>query len=82
MVPYAFHLRLGGVRWPVFIYCVVSMWVLYGSDSRIRCGSGLIVFLLIFLNIMECDLYFDSHIFLCLCIPLILIISIVYIVYM
>ena len=21
MLPYAFHLRLGGVLWPVFVYC-------------------------------------------------------------
>ena len=25
MLPYAFHLRLGGVRWPVFIYCDVEV---------------------------------------------------------
>ena len=81
-MPYALHLRLGGVRWPVFIYCIVSTWVRYGSDSRIRYGSNLIVFLLLLLNVMVCDLYFAGHILLCLCITLILIIYIVCIVYM
>ena len=27
---YAFHLRLGGVRWPVFVYCMLgTIWKSY-----------------------------------------------------
>ena len=70
------------LQWPVFIYCIVSTCVWYGSDSRIRYRSDLIVFLLLLLNVMVCDLYFAGHILLCLCITLILIIYIVCIVYM
>ena len=42
-MPYAFHLSLGGVRWPVFVYCVVGTWVRYRSHLHIRYGSSLIV---------------------------------------
>ena len=38
-MPYAFHLRLGGVRWPVFVYCVMGTWVRYRSHMRIRYGT-------------------------------------------
>ena len=59
MLPYAFHLRLGGVRWPVFVY-----WMHYGSDScirygshlRIRYGTGLTVFLLLLLITYYCGM--------------------------
>ena len=69
------------LRWPVFIYCVVSTWVRYGSDSRIRYGSGLIVFhYYLILWYVLCDLYFHSHILLVLIMFLILIIHINYIV--
>ena len=57
----------GIVRWPVFIYCV--MGAIYGSDVHIRYGINTTLFF----NVMVCDLYFDSHILLCLCITLILI---------
>ena len=70
-MPYAFHLRLGGVRWPVFVYCV--MGAIYGSDVRIRYGIDTTLLL----NVMVCDLYFDSHILLCLCITLILILYVI-----
>ena len=42
-MPYAFHLRLEGVQWPVFVYCIAGMWVQYGSHMRIRYGSSSIV---------------------------------------
>ena len=52
-----------------------------GYDTEVLCiygtETGLIVFLLVLLNIMECDLYFDSHILLCLFITLILFIHII-----
>ena len=27
MLPYAFHLRWGGVQWPVFIYCNAEVMI-------------------------------------------------------
>ena len=33
------------MRWPVFIYCVVGMWVRYGSYMRIRYRTGLLSFI-------------------------------------
>ena len=44
-------------------------WVRYGSDSRIRYGNRLILLLL---DIVVCDLYFDSHILVVLFVILIL----------
>ena len=46
---------------------------------RIRYGTGLIVFLLILLRIMVCDLYFNNHTLLCLIITFILITVNVYV---
>ena len=63
------------MQWPVFVYCV--MGAICGSVVHICYGIGTTLLL----NVMECDLYFDSHI-LCLCITLILIIYIVCIVSM
>ena len=65
------------MRWPVFVYCITGTWVRYGSHMRIRYGTDLIIFLLISLSIKVCDLYFNSHILLCLCITLILILYII-----
>ena len=70
MLPYAFHLRWGGVLWPVFIYCdaEVMLHLLHEYDTTLS------FFLLSY--ILACDLYFDSHILLYLIITLILIIHI------
>ena len=60
-----------GVRWPVFVYCVLgTIWKSYACTIRKR--SYCIAFI-----IMVCDLYFNSHILLCLCITLILILYII-----
>ena len=62
-----------GVRWPVFIYCVLgTIWKSYAC--MIRKQSYCIA---LFSIIMVCDLYFNSHILLCLCITLILILYII-----
>ena len=71
-MPYAFHLRLGGVRWPVFVYYVGTIRKSYAYT--IWKQSYCIV---LFSIIMVCDLYFNSHILLCLCITLILILYII-----
>ena len=70
-MPYAFHLRLGGVRWPILVYCVIG--AICGSDVRIHYGIDTTLLL----NVMVCDLYFDSHILLCFCITLILILYVI-----
>ena len=67
------------LRWPVFVYwmrCRSDSCIRYGSHLHIWYGTGLIVFLLLLLNIVVCDLYFDSHILVVLIIILILIIHI------
>ena len=69
--PFKFPYLGNVMRRPVFVYCVVG--AIYGSDVRIRYGIDTTLFLLLLLNVMVCDLYFDSHILLCLCITLILI---------
>ena len=74
-MPYAFHLRLGGVRWPVFVSCVLGV-IRKSFAYTVRYGTCLIVFLLLLLIIVVCDLYFDSHILVVLIIILILIIHI------
>ena len=72
MLPYAFHLRWGGVRWPVFVYCNAEVMILI----QIRYGYDTTLFLLLLVDIVACDLYFVSHILLYLIITLILIIHI------
>ena len=59
------------------LFLFIAWWVRYGSDLRIRYGRSLIVFLLIWLSIMVCDLSFNSHILLCLCITLIFILYVI-----
>ena len=51
--------------------------VIYGSDVHIRYGIDTTLFLLLLVDVVVCDLYFDSHILLCLFITLILIIHII-----
>ena len=74
-MPYAFHLRLGGARWAVFVSCVLDA-IRKSFAYTVRYGTYLIVFLLL-LVIVVCDLYFDSHILIVLIIILILIIHII-----
>ena len=52
------------------------MEVIYGSDIRIRSGIDTTLFLLLLVDIVVCDLYFDSHILFVLIITLILIIHV------
>ena len=49
---------LEALRWPVFISCV--MGAICRSDVRIRYGIDTTLLL----NVMVCDLYFNSHILL------------------
>ena len=57
------------------VYCVVG--AIYGSDVHICYGIDTTLFLLLLLNVMVYELYFDSHILLCLCITLILILYVI-----
>ena len=69
------HMILWGSCNGLFLF--IACWVRYGSHLHIRYRTDLIIFHLLLLNIMECDLYFDSHILLCLFLTLILIIHII-----
>ena len=50
--------------------------VIYGSDIHMRSGIDTTLFLILLVDIVVCDLYFDSHILFVLIITLILIIHV------
>ena len=59
-----------------FLHNGYDVEVIYGSDIRMHSGIDTTLFLLLLVDIVVCDLYFDSYILFVLIITLILIIHV------